>query len=113
MFNTLALLIVDHVDGVLLAGLVLADGGGLECADGRDGGRGAEAHASASCGLERGAGEERYAQLFVAVLATVQMAVIGEADLRDELGEPGVRVCFCESRMIAIGGGPLAAVVAC
>ena len=63
MLATLALLVGDHVDGVFLARLVLADGGGLECADGCDGGGGAEARASASGCLEGGAGEEGYPQL--------------------------------------------------
>jgi hypothetical protein len=60
VLNTLALLIVDHVDRVLLAGLVLADGSGLECAERSDGGRSAEAHASASRSLEGGASKERH-----------------------------------------------------
>ena len=51
------------MDGVFLARLVLADGGGLECADGCDGGGGAEVRASASGGLQGGAGEEGYPQV--------------------------------------------------
>ena len=57
----LTLLIVDDVDRILLGGLVLEDGGGLECAEGRDGGSRAEARTSTGRGPDGGA-EERHGE---------------------------------------------------
>lgn len=59
VLDTLALLIVDDVDRVLLGSLVHANSSGSECAEWGDGGRRAEARASAACGSDGGA-EERH-----------------------------------------------------
>lgn len=93
VLKTLTLLIVHHVDGVFLASLFLADGCGLKCAEGCDGGRGAEAHAGASCGLESGAGEERHVEGLVCcdglARCSVEEVVVGRVVEDEKIDEGG------------------------
>ena len=62
VLGTLAFLIGDHVDGILLGWLILADGGLGEGADGRDAGHRARGRGEGGAvgGLEGAAHEERH-----------------------------------------------------